>query len=89
MYFYNGLVNDDVRMINAASGGSILNNTLEATRALIKELAKGSRQFKKRSHDKRAIRENVSTKSKVGKLEEQMQALTSMMRDFMVKGKAQ
>ena len=37
----------------------------------------------------KAIRENVSTESKVGKLEDQMQALTSMMRDFMVKGKAQ
>ena len=89
MYFYNGLVNDDVRMINVASGGSILNNTSEAARALIEELAEGSRQFNKRSHDKRAIRENVSTESKVGKLEDQMQALTSMMRDFMVKGKAQ
>ncbi|XP_057526276.1 uncharacterized protein LOC130805520 [Amaranthus tricolor] len=89
MYFYNGLVNDDVRMIKAASGGSILNNTPEAARALIEELVKGSTQFNKISHDKRAIRENVSTESKVGKLEDQMQALTSMMRDFMVKEKAQ
>ena len=56
---------------------------------MIEELAEGSRQFNKRSHDKRAIRENVSTESKVGKLEYQMHALTSMMRDFMVKGKAQ
>ena len=89
MYIYNGLVNDDVRMIITANGGSILNNTPEATRALIEELTEVFRQFNKRYHDKRAIRENVNTESKVGKLEDQMQALTSMMRDFMVKGKAQ
>ena len=64
MYFFNGLVNDDKRMINATSRGSILNNTPEAARALIEVLVEGSRQFNKRSHDKRAIKENVNTECK-------------------------
>ena len=43
MYFHNGLDDDDLRMVNASSGGSIENKTPQAARALIEELSEGSR----------------------------------------------
>ena len=85
LYFYNGLLNDEVRMVNAASGGSFLRKTPTAARELLEELAEGSRQFSRRENPRKTSLEDSSSNTKVHKLE----ALASMMRDFMVKNKTQ
>ena len=53
MYLYQGLKEDDAKMINASSGGGFINKTPTASREMIQELAEGSRQFMRRSQGKK------------------------------------
>ena len=87
--FYNGLLNDEVRMVNAAIGGSFLRKTPTAARELLEELVEGSRQFSRRQNPRKTSLDSSSSNTKVHKLEDKVEALTSMMRDFMVKNKTQ
>ena len=89
LYFYNGLLNDEVRMVNAASRGFFLSKTPTAAREFLEELVEGSRQFSKRKNLRKTSLEGSSSNTKVHKLEDKVEALTSMMRDFMVKNKTQ
>ncbi|XP_057517977.1 uncharacterized protein LOC130798899 [Amaranthus tricolor] len=61
LYFYNGLLNDEVRMVNAASGGSFLRKTPTAARELLEELAEGSRQFSRRENPRKTSLEGSSS----------------------------
>lgn len=42
LYFYNGLFDEDARMLNASSGGCIVNKTTLGAKELLSELAEGS-----------------------------------------------
>ena len=56
---------------------------------MLEELAKGSRQFSKRENLRKTSVEGSSSNTKVHKLEDRVETLTLMMRDFMVKNKTQ
>ncbi|XP_021728348.1 uncharacterized protein LOC110695424 [Chenopodium quinoa] len=78
LYFYGGLTDDDLRMVNAASGGGLVNKTPgDATRLIA---AENSRQFSQRTPTRRVNAANSNTTE----LESQVADLTSMMREFMV-----
>lgn len=70
-------------MVNAASGVSIVNKIALAAKERLSELAEGSRQFSRWFGTRHVIVEGSS----YSKLEDQVQALTSMMREFIVKEK--
>jgi len=44
-YFYEGLMSTDRSIIDAASGGALVDKTPEATRQLISNMAANSKQF--------------------------------------------
>ncbi|XP_021755965.1 uncharacterized protein LOC110721142 [Chenopodium quinoa] len=67
-------------MVNAASGGGLVNKTPGDATRLIAELAENSRQFSQRTPARRVNLANSNTTE----LESQVADLTSMMREFMV-----
>ncbi|XP_021747415.1 uncharacterized protein LOC110713266 [Chenopodium quinoa] len=67
-------------MVNAASGGGLVNKTPGDATRLIAELAENSRQFSQRTPTRRVNAANSNT----SELESQVADLTSMMREFMV-----
>ncbi|XP_021750536.1 uncharacterized protein LOC110716226 [Chenopodium quinoa] len=67
-------------MVNAASGGGLVNKTPGDATRLIAELAENSRQFSQRTPTRRVNAANSNTTE----LESQVADLTSMMREFMV-----
>ncbi|XP_021730587.1 uncharacterized protein LOC110697528 [Chenopodium quinoa] len=67
-------------MVNAASGGGLVNKTPGDATRLIAELAENSRQFSQRTPTRRVNLANSNTTE----LESQVADLTSMMREFMV-----
>ena len=66
-------------MLNAESGGSFLSKTPTAARELLKELAEGSRQFSRRENPRKTSLKGSNYNTKVHKLENKVEALTSMM----------
>ncbi|CAH9146939.1 unnamed protein product [Cuscuta epithymum] len=84
LYFYDGLVDDDRRMVNAACGGGIVNKTPSQAINLISELAENSRQFGRRSSTRR-----VAAAESTSSLESQVAGLTSLVKDFLLKSKTQ
>ncbi|KAL9236168.1 hypothetical protein vseg_010869 [Gypsophila vaccaria] len=81
LYFCNGLFPDDARMVNAASGGAIINKAIEEAHTLIKELSASSRNFRTKLRKLHMIRETSSSHD--SKLEEQMASLTNLVKGLM------
>ncbi|CAH9083362.1 unnamed protein product [Cuscuta europaea] len=81
LYFYDGLCNDDRRMINAACGGGIVNKTPSQARNLISELAENCRHYDRRS-SKRVMAAESNTS-----LESQVADLTSLVKYFLLNPK--
>jgi hypothetical protein len=79
LYFCDGLLPEDARMVNAASGGGIANKGPNAALALITELAVNSRNLDKRSSTRRVAMATSSNSS----LETEVQELKFMMKNFM------
>ncbi|XP_021729769.1 uncharacterized protein LOC110696724 [Chenopodium quinoa] len=67
-------------MVNAASGGGLVNKTPRDATRLIAELAENSRQFSQRTPTRQVNLANSNTTE----LESKVADLTSMMREFMV-----
>ncbi|CAH9126488.1 unnamed protein product [Cuscuta epithymum] len=84
LYFYDGLADQDRRMVNAASGGGIVNKTPSQARNLISELAENSRYYNGRSSTQRVAAAESNTS-----LESQVVGLTSLVKDFLLKPKTQ
>ena len=79
-YFYEGLLLMDRSMIDAASGGALVDKTPDAARNLIANMAANSQQFGARmDHTSRKVNE-VS----ISNLERQILDLTSMVRQMAV-----
>ncbi|CAH9067015.1 unnamed protein product [Cuscuta epithymum] len=91
LYFYDGLVDQDRRMVNAACGGGIVNKTPSQARDLISELAENSRHYNGRSSTRRimAVESNNALESQVNGLASQVTGLTSLVKDFLLKSKTQ
>ncbi|CAH9079810.1 unnamed protein product [Cuscuta epithymum] len=79
LYFYDGLVDDDRRMVNAACGGGIVNKTPSQATSLISELAENSRHYNGRSSTRK-----VAAAESSSSLESQMAGLTSLVKDFLL-----
>ena len=81
LYFYNGLLDDERRMVNAACRGNILNKTPTVAYSMMSELSEWSRQFRKPSTSgvNSANSLTHASKSDVAELKE-------MMQRFMLKG---
>ncbi|CAH9051333.1 unnamed protein product [Cuscuta europaea] len=84
LYFYDGLVDQDRRMVNAACGGGIVNKTPSQARDLISELAENSRHYNGRSSSKRVMAAESNNS-----LESQVAGLTSLVKDFLLNTKTQ
>ncbi|KAL9226104.1 hypothetical protein vseg_001954 [Gypsophila vaccaria] len=68
-------------MVNAASGGAIINKTIEEAHTLIEELSKSSRNFLTKPRKVHMIRETSSSHD--SELEEQMASLTNLVKGLM------
>ena len=79
-YFYEGLLPTNRSMIDAASGGALVDKTLEAARNLIANMAANSQQFGTRLDPpfKHVNEVNISS------LEQQTASLTSLVRQMAV-----
>nr|XP_023895404.1 uncharacterized protein LOC112007302 [Quercus suber] len=79
-YFYEGLLPTDRSMIDAASGGALVDKTPEATRNLIANMAANSQQFGTRLNppSKHVNEVNISS------LEQQIASLTFLVRQMAV-----
>jgi hypothetical protein len=79
-YFYEGLLPADRSMIDAASGGALVDKTLEAARNLIANMVANSQQFGTRIDlpSKHVNEVNISS------LEQQIASLTSLVRQMTV-----
>ncbi|XP_062161981.1 uncharacterized protein LOC133869015 [Alnus glutinosa] len=79
-YFYEGLLPIDRNMIDAASGGALVDKTPEAARNLIANMAANSQQFGTRLDlpSKHVNEVNISS------LEQQIASLTSLVRQMAV-----
>ncbi|XP_057505523.1 uncharacterized protein LOC130788837 [Actinidia eriantha] len=79
-YFYEGLLPTDRSMIDAASGGALVDKTPEAARNLIANMAANSQQFGTRLDppSKHVNEVNISS------LEQQIASLTSLVRQMAV-----
>jgi hypothetical protein len=79
-YFYEGLLPSDRSMIDAASGGALVDKTSEAARNLIANMVANSQQFGTRLDlpSKHVNEVNISS------LEQQIASLTSLVRQMAV-----
>ncbi|XP_017629135.1 uncharacterized protein LOC108472132 [Gossypium arboreum] len=69
-YFYEGLLPMEMKMIDAASGGALVNMTPTQTRELISTMAANSQQFGATNEPRRRVHEvsTVSLENKIDKL---------------------
>jgi hypothetical protein len=77
-YFYEGLMPTDRSIINAASGGALVDKTPEAARQLISNMATNSKQFGTRGD---FINKRVNEVS-ISNLENKVNDLTSLVRSL-------
>ncbi|XP_027344953.1 uncharacterized protein LOC113857365 [Abrus precatorius] len=84
-YFYEGLMPMERSMIDAASGGALMDKTLAAARYLISNMAKNSQQFSSRNLTTRVVHEaSISSVAAVDnqRLENKLTELTSLVRQL-------
>ncbi|KMS96889.1 hypothetical protein BVRB_7g180720 [Beta vulgaris subsp. vulgaris] len=82
-YFYEGLLGNDKNMIDAASGGALVDKTPTQARQLISNMAQNARQFGSRS-DVKTVNEIdlTSIKSQLQENAQQIATLTTLMSKF-------
>ncbi|KAK8511906.1 hypothetical protein V6N12_074596 [Hibiscus sabdariffa] len=78
-YFYEGLLPLEMKMIDAASGGALVNMTPTAARNLISTMAANSQQFRPINEPTRRVNEisSVSLENKIDKLADIVQYLVA------------
>ncbi|RDX86067.1 hypothetical protein CR513_32649, partial [Mucuna pruriens] len=82
-YFYEGLVMMDMSMIDAASGGALMDKTPAAARHLISNMASNTQQFGIRGpNPSRSVNEIGAASNQ--RLENQLTELTSLVRQLAV-----
>ncbi|XP_010244273.1 PREDICTED: uncharacterized protein LOC104588150 [Nelumbo nucifera] len=79
-YFYEGLLSMDRSMIDAASGGVLVDKTLTQAGELISNMAANSQQFSYRFYPPA----NHANKVNISPLEQQIASLTSLVRQMIV-----
>nr|XP_027124163.1 uncharacterized protein LOC113740845 [Coffea arabica] len=79
-YFYEGLSQTDRRIIDAASGGSLVNKTPTEARSLISSMAANAQQFGDR-HDNTTRRVNEVSNSSI---EQRLDCLTSLVEKLAI-----
>ena len=84
-YFYEGLLSMDRSMIDAASGGALVDLTPAAAKNLISNMAANSQQFWTRTDQNLKRVHEVRTSS----LENRVEELTSLVRQFISGGQQQ
>ena len=84
-YFYEGLLSMDRSMIDAASGGALVDLTPAAAKNLISNMAANSQQFWTRAEQNPRRVHEVSTSS----LENRIEELTSLVRQCITGGQQQ
>ncbi|GMJ04675.1 hypothetical protein HRI_004136700 [Hibiscus trionum] len=81
-YFYEGLTPMDMKVIDAAGGGALVNMTPTAAKTLISTMAANSQRFNQSNEPSRRVREvsTVSLENKIDKLAEIVQTLVADKR---------
>ncbi|RDX78122.1 hypothetical protein CR513_41629, partial [Mucuna pruriens] len=82
-YFYEVLMMMDRSMIDAASGGALMDKTPPATRHLISNMASNTQQFAIRGHSHSWMVNEIGVASNL-RLENQLSELTSLVRQLVV-----
>ncbi|RDY04794.1 hypothetical protein CR513_11449, partial [Mucuna pruriens] len=82
-YFYEGLMMMDQSMIDAASGGALMDKTRVATRHLISNMASNTQQFGTRGTIAPIMVNEIGTIDNP-RLENQLTELTSLVRQFAI-----
>jgi len=82
LYFYNGLIDEERRLVNAACSGNILNKTPTEAIELFTELAEGSRQYR-RSSGKQAV---VMPPSQESSLQTEVSELKELVKKCLISG---
>ncbi|RDX79481.1 hypothetical protein CR513_40095, partial [Mucuna pruriens] len=82
-YFYEGLSMMDISMINAASGGALMDKTPPAARHLISNMASNTHQFGIRGMSQSRMVNGISVASNQ-RLKNQLTELTSLVRQLVV-----
>ncbi len=81
-YFYEGLLPMEMKMIDAASGGALVNMTPQRARELISTMAANSQQYRPNSEPTRRVNGvNVSS------LEDKLDKLTNIVQSMLTKKK--
>ncbi|XP_017632728.1 uncharacterized protein LOC108475265 [Gossypium arboreum] len=82
-YFYEGLLPMEMKMIDAASGGTLVNMTPQRARELISTMAENSQQYRPNSEPTRRVNGvNVST------LEDKLDKLTNVVQSLLTEKKS-
>ncbi|XP_017647991.1 uncharacterized protein LOC108488212 [Gossypium arboreum] len=78
-YLYEGMLSMDKKMVDAASGGALVNMTPENARTLISTMAANSQQFSSSSEPSRRVHEvsTVSLENKIDKLTDIVNSLVT------------
>ncbi|XP_052885323.1 uncharacterized protein LOC128293819 [Gossypium arboreum] len=82
-YFYEGLLPMEMKMIDAASGGALVNMTPQRVRELISTMAANSQQYRPNSEPTRRVNGvNIST------LEDKLDKLTNVVQSLLTEKKS-
>ncbi|XP_074559897.1 uncharacterized protein LOC141815936 [Curcuma longa] len=81
-YFYEGLLPMDRSMVDAASGGALVNKTPEGARELISIMAANSQQFGSRPLIPRGVHEITGPSLEAQEVRVNLQDLTSLIRQM-------
>ena len=83
-YFYEGLMPMDRSMVDAASGGALMDKTPTAARDLIANMAENSQQFNSRTNSLSKGVHEMTTKTDHTRLENRIEELTSIVRQLAI-----
>ncbi|XP_057451823.1 uncharacterized protein LOC130743600 [Lotus japonicus] len=78
-YFYEGLLNMERHLIDAACGGALNDMTPTEARQLFEKMAANSQQFQTRSNDAVKTVNEIGTDPRMDKLEKRMETIASLV----------
>jgi hypothetical protein len=87
-YFYEGLVPMDRNILDAASGGALVDKTPAAAKSLIENMSINSQQFTTRNNSvnqTKSVNEIQASSSSIKALETRIDELTSLVKQMAVK----
>ena len=82
LYLYNGLLDGETRLVDAACGGNILNTTPDAAMLKMQELAEATRNFGKASNKRGVNAMDSNRPNLVGEIVE----LKNMIKKLTLQG---